>query len=318
MVCGVAGAQTGSVSGVVLDVRGAPVAGAQVTLIGGVKQVTADSDEHGAFVFGALPMETVRVSVTASGLETFISNEIRLGTGEHFVLPRIDLPVAPVNSDVTVTVTEDELATEQVHEQEKQRVLGVIPNFYTSYIWEAAPMRPKQKFQLIFRSALDPFVFVSVGVRAGIQQKRNTDPGFGDDAAGFGRRYGADYGDAITGRLVGGALLPVLFHQDPRYFYMGSGSVFHRAVYAISRTVITRGDNGKAQPNYSQVLGSVSAAGLRNLYLDPNDRKGPEVLLNGLVGIGLQSAGNLVREFFIPKVVTGKPAYKKGKPLAAP
>lgn len=319
VLCGVAGAQqTSSVSGLVLDVKGTPVAGARVTLIGGLKQLTVDSDEHGAFRFAELPVETVRVSVTAAGLETFISNDIKLVAGEHFVLPRIDLPVAPVNSDVTVTVTEDELATEQVHEQEKQRVLGIIPNFYTSYIWDAAPMRSKQKLQLITRSVVDPFIFVTTGIRAGIGQLRNTDPGYGDDAAGFGRRYGAAYGDAITGRLLGGALLPTLFHQDPRYFYMGSGSTWKRGTYAVTRSVITRGDNGKAQPNFSGVLGSVGAAGLRNLYLDPQDRKGPDVLLNGLINVGLNGLGNLIREFLIPKVVTGRPAYKTGKPVVAP
>ena len=309
---------TASISGIVLDIKGEPVAGAHVAITGAGPQVTIDADAKGIFHFNGLPAETVRVSVTAKGLETFISNEIRLVAGEHFELPRIDLPIAPLNSDVTVTVTEDQLATEQVHEQEKQRLLGIVPNFYTSYLWDAAPMRSKQKYQLIFRSAIDPFVFVTTGIRAGISQARNTNPGYGSGGAGFARRYGAAYGDAITGRLVGSAILPSLFHQDPRYFYMGSGTVTHRAIYAISRAVITRGDNGKNQPNYSGVLGAVAGAGLRNLYLDPDDRSGPDVLLNGLITVGFNGVGNLIREFAFVKIVKGKPSYKVGKPADAP
>ena len=181
---------TATVSGMVLDSQGEPVAGAKVALTGLGSERTAESDASGMFHFTGLPVATVRVTVTAKGLETFLSNEIRLTAGEKFQLPRIDLPVAPLNSDVTVTVTEDQLATEQVHEQEKQRFLGVLPNFYTSYLWDAAPMRSKQKFQLIFRSAIDPAVFVTTGIRAGIEQARNTDPGYGDGGAGFARRYG--------------------------------------------------------------------------------------------------------------------------------
>jgi hypothetical protein len=316
--CGLAGAQTASVAGVVLDMKGNAAPGARVTLTGAGKEISVDSDAAGAFRFLALPSATVRVTVTAKGLETFVSHEIRLVDGEHFELPRIALPIAPLDSEVTVTVTEDELATEQVHEQEKQRLLGVLPNFYTSYLWNAAPMRSKQKFQLIFRSAIDPAVFVTTAISAGISQARNSDPGYGQGAAGYARRYGARYGDAITGRLVGGAILPAVFHQDPRYFYRGTGSVPSRAWYAVTRAVVTRGDNGKSQPNYSAVLGSVAGAGLRNLYLDPDDRSGPGVLLNGLISVGFNGVGNLLREFVFVKVITGKPGYTLGKPAAQP
>ncbi len=310
-------AGTASVSGIVLDVKGAVVPGAKVTLTGTGKELATESDAAGLFRFSGLPTGTVRVVVTAKGLETFVSNDIKLTAGEKFELPRIDLPVAPLNSDVTVTITEDQLATEQVHEQEKQRLLGIVPNFYTSYLWDAAPMRSKQKYQLIFRSAIDPFVFVTTGIRAGISQGRNTNPGYGTGGAGFARRYGAAYGDAITGRLVGSAILPSLFHQDPRYFYMGSGTVTHRAIYAFTRAVITRGDSGKNEPNYSGVLGAVAGAGLRNLYLDPDDRKGIDVLYNGLITVGFNGVGNLIREFAFVHIVKGKPGYKVGKPVDA-
>lgn len=307
---------TASISGFVLDVHGEPVAGAKVTLsaVGGKSQQVQESDVRGQFHFLKMAPATVRVTVTAPGLETFISDEIHLAAGEQFELPRIEIPLAPLNSDVTVTVTADQLATEQVHEQEKQRVLGVIPNFYTSYLWDAAPMHKKQKAQLAFRSILDPFVFFVVGVRAGVEQVRNTDPGYGDGVAGYARRYGAAYGDSITGRVIGQAILPGVFHQDPRYFYMGTGSTGRRVWYALTRAVVTRGDNGRNQPNYSHVLGNFAAAGLRNLYLDPDDRKGRNIVLNGVVFTGYNALTNVIREFVSRPLSSHVPDYKKGKP----
>ena len=309
-------AGTAVVSGVVLDIRGAAVPGAKVTVSatagGGEHVVETGSD--GRFEFTGLKAERVTVTITAAGLETFVSNEIHLTPGEKYELPKIALPVAPENTSVNVTVTEDELATAEVKQQEKQRVLGVIPNFYTSYLWDAAPMRKKQKFHLMVKSALDPEVFVVTGLRAGVQQYRGSYPGYGDGFEGFAARYGAAYGDSVTGRIVGRALLPIVFHQDPRYFFLGSGGVLKRTWYALYEAVVCRGDNGKTQPNYSHVLGNFASAGLRNVYLPPESRKGSEVLLNGFTLTGLNALTNLMREFLPKGATTNVPDYKRGKP----
>lgn len=313
-------ARSASVTGTVFDINGDPVPGAKVTIsaLDGSTERVVETGGDGRFEFGAVDMTRLRVTITAKGLDTFVSNDIRLAAGEQYQLPKIALPIAPANTSVNVTVTEDELATAEVKEQEKQRVLGILPNFYTSYLWNAAPMRKKQKFNLMFKSALDPEVFVVVGLRAGLQQYRGTYPGYGDGFVGFISRYGAAYGDSVTGRIIGRALLPIVFRQDPRYFYRGSGSVGARAWYAIREAVVCRGDNGKTQPNYSHVLGNFAAAGLRNLYLPPESRKGSEVLLNGFTLTGLNALTDLVREFLPRRAITNVPDYKKGKPAAQP
>ncbi len=170
-------------------------------------------------------------------------------------MPEFRLPPAATTTDVQVAVTQTELATEQLKAQEQQRVLGIFPNFYSSYIWDAAPLSSGQKYQLALRSIADPFAFVGTGIFAAAEQWQNTFPGYGQGAQGYAKRYGAAYADEALSRMIGSAILPSLLHQDPRYFYRGSGSKKSRALYAISAAVICRGDNGKMQPNYSYVAG---------------------------------------------------------------
>jgi hypothetical protein len=305
-----------SIVGTVLDISGATVAGARVTLASqnGAGERVVLSDSKGEFTFGEVAPGRFKVTVTSAGLETFVSNEIRLIAGEKYELPLIELPVARANTDVQVIVTQEELAHEQLKAAEKQRVLGVIPNFYSSYIWKAAPLKPKQKFELALRATTDPIAFLTTGMVAGVEQAHNTFPGYGSGAEGYAKRYGAAYGDVTIGRYLGSAVLPSVFHQDPRYFYRGSGSIRSRALYAIAATFICRGDNGRWQPNYSHVLGNFGAAGISNVYRAPEDRSASLTIRNGFIITGGNAANNLVREFLLRKLTKNVPAYKQGKP----
>jgi hypothetical protein len=307
-------AGSASVSGTVLDIREDVVPGAKVTLVGhagGDRVVTSDSE--GLFNFEGLSPGSYKITITSSGLETFVSSDIVLSAGEKTSLPKIALPMASATDTVQVTVTEVELAQEQVKAAEKQRVFGVLPNFYSSYIWNAAPLGPKQKFDLALHATTDPVVFLATGAIAGVQQARNTSPAFGQGAQGYGKRYGATYADDFIGRMIGSAILPSLLHQDPRYFYRGTGSVPSRAWYAITRAVIAKGDNGKWQPNYSHVLGSFAAGAIDNAYHSRDDRGAGLTLRAGLFATAGNAADNLLREFILRKLTPKVPEYEQGK-----
>ena len=234
--------------------------------------------------------------------------------GEHHELPRIDLPIASTTSAVTVVVTQEQIATEQIKEAEHQRAFGIFPNFYSSYVWDAAPLSSKQKFDLAFHSISDPVTFILVGAVSGIEQARNTFPGYGQGAAGYGKRYGAGYGDDAIGRLLGSAILPAILHQDPRYYYMGSGGKRKRTIHALRSAVVCKGDNGKWQPDYSRVLGAFGAGGISNLYHDAGDRGIGLTFRNGFLDIAGRAADNLLREFVLRNVTPNIPDYEKGKP----
>ncbi|HEY7212439.1 MAG TPA: hypothetical protein VH477_19340 [Bryobacteraceae bacterium] len=168
--------------------------------------------------------------------------------------------------------TREQIAAEQIKQQERQRILGVIPIFNVSNIPDAVPMTPRQKFRLAMRSALDPATFFIAGADAGISQWQNDFSGYGQGAQGYFKRWGASYADTFDSALLGNAVFPSLLHQDPRYFRKGTGSFGSRLWYAVLTTVRTKGDNGRWQPNYSNILGNIAAGGVANLYYPSTDR----------------------------------------------
>ncbi len=311
---------TGAIHGTVLDKNQGIVPDAKVVLVqkGAEGTRTTTSDSGGDFVFKNLPPGKYTFTITSPGLETFVSSEITLKDGQDHEVPLIALPIAATSVEVNVQVTERELAEEQIKAETKQRILGVIPNYYSSYIWNAAPLVPKQKLELAFRSRTDPVAFLTSAVVAGIEQERNRYPAYGDGVQGYAKRYGAAYATSTISRFLGSAVFPGLLHQDPRYFYKGSGNVPSRAFYAVTRSVVARGDNGKWQPGYSHVLGSLAAGALSNLYHPAADRGATLTIDNTLIGIGSAAAGNLIREFLLRKIVHGVPDYEQGDHREAP
>jgi hypothetical protein len=194
-------------------------------------------------------------------------------------------------------------------------VLGVLPNFYVSYIPNAAPLTPKQKFKLATMTVIDPFTFVFVGGAAGVQQAQDHFRGYGQGAEGYGKRFGAGYADTVSGTFIGGAILPALLKQDPRYFYKGTGSKALRFLYAIANAVICKGDNRHWQPNYSNMLGSLAAGGISNIYYPAQDRNGVGLTFeNAALGIGGSAVSNLFQEFVIRKLTPKLPHIVPAEP----
>jgi hypothetical protein len=303
-------------SGTVADINGSAVPDSRVTLIGNDasgKRVTV-SDSLGRFTFTDLPAGTFHLMIVSEGLRNFTSDAIVLGAGELRELPPTALPIANTNTEVQVFASSVQVAQAQVKLAEKQRVMGIIPNFYSSYIWDAAPLTTKLKFDLALRSTTDPVAFLLAGGVAGVEQSHNTFPGYGSGLEGYGKRYGAAYADNVIGRMLGSAILPSLFHQDPRYFYKGKGGVNSRALYAVGATFIARGDNGHLQPNYSHILGNFAAAGISNLYRTSGDRSATLTIRNGFIITGTNAIGNLVREFLLKRLTSKVPAFAQGEP----
>jgi hypothetical protein len=301
---------SGSITGTVLDTNRDVLQGAHVTLAApsGFALRTVETGMNGEFAFTGLPPDVYKVTVTAPGMSTFISSQIPLHSGEARIVPAVTLPVSAVSTSVTVTgESKKKLSEQQVQIAVQQRVGGVIPNFYSAYNWNAPPMLAKQKFQLSIRSIIDPVSFLAVAGIAGAEQYRNIFPAYGGGIEGYGKRYGAAFATHVSGNLLGRAIYPSIFHQDPRYFYKGQGSIGSRGLYAISADVITKGDDGRWRPNYSRVLGNFSAAAISDLYYPASDRGASLVIFNGLAGTGADAVSNLIREFLLKRITSHVP-----------
>lgn len=304
----------GTISGSVIDVTGAPVVGAKVTITR-VDQWTDEtySDENGRFTFTNVKAGEFQLTISSPGFTSQGTSGL-LHDGENYSVPQVALMLATEMTEVRVNMSQIEIAEAEIKEQEKQRVLGFVPNFYVSYVSDAAPLTAKQKFELAWKTTLDPVNFALTGVIAGIEQSQHAFEGYGQGAQGYGKRFGAAYADGASATFIGGAILPTVFKQDPRYFYKGTGSKKSRALYALANAVICKGDNGKWQPAYSSILGSIAAGGISNLYYAKVDRNGAELTFeNALVGIGANAMTNLLQEFVVKKLTP----HAQNPPVAA-
>jgi hypothetical protein len=295
---------TTSITGTVQDVGGTVISDAKVTLhIDDLTQTTF-TDAHGHFAFNHVPATTFSLTVT----EQSLAPETITGTvapGETFTSPPIVLRIATASTEVTVTYTRQEIAEQDIHAQEQQRVLAIIPNFFVSYKPNAPPLTTKQKYKVAFRGTIDPFTFIATGIVASVLYANNDLPGYGPGFSGYAKRYGATYANSASATMLRGAVFPSLLHQDPRFFYKADGTAWAKARYALSTAVICKGDNGKWQPNYSSLLGNLSAGALTNLYYPAGSRNGASTTIeNGLIATAGVGIGHLLQEFLFNHLTT--------------
>ena len=307
---------TAVLTGVVADIRGGLIAGAKVKLASKDGAVNREgvSDQAGRYSFLDLPAGSYTVTLSSPGLETIVLSDMPVSSGDKVEVPEVPLPMARTKADVEVYAGQEQVAAAQLHIQEQQRVLGIFPNFYTSFIWDAAPLNRKQKFNLMFHATLDPVQFGTTAIVAGVEQATNRFPAYGDGIEGYAKRYGAAYADSFIGRFLGSAVFPSMLGQDPRYFYQGTGSSRSRVWHAVSSSIICRGDSGHRQAHYSHILGNLSAGAISNLYHPDKDRGLGLTFGNALIGLGGSAGVNLVREFVLKGFTSKVPGYAKGKP----
>jgi hypothetical protein len=286
--------------GTVTDVNETPVPGATVTLqrraAEDVRSVT--TNENGFFeIRDVEPGRPYQVGIHAAGFSEWQSPVVTLDAGQSKILDVSKLQIEAVQTNVTVTPeSSQEIAIEQVKAQEKQRGFAIIPNFYAVYDSNPAPMSTALKFNLALRVVWDPFTLGGTSMLAGIGQATDS-PDYVQGAKGFGERFGANYANNLTDIMLDGAILPSLLHQDPRYFYKGTGTTKARAAHVLSSLFVSRGDNGNLQPNYSGVGGDLASSAISNLYY-PRANRGAGLVFQGFATItAIHLAVRMLDEF---------------------
>jgi hypothetical protein len=196
-----------------------------------------------------------------------------------------------------------ELAAE-VNGKQTKRILYVVPNFRSVSMDEILPPQtPKQKFILMLQDSFDYSSFIYVGGLAGVADAEKSYPEFGHGAAAYGRYYWHSFADNVNGNLFTEAVVPIVTHEDPRYYTMGRGGIFKRSVYSVSRLLITRSDltatnNAHNTFNFSEIVGNGAAAGISNLYYPSKYYTWTKTGQKWFLQVGLDGGSNLVKEFW--------------------
>ena len=303
--------QSGFIVGTITDVNNGTVPGATVALespsLSHPRVIV--SNDNGFFQFNNVEPGTYQITVSAPGFAEWNSRAIILKPGQYEILTGSKLQIAKAVTTINVVspvASPEEIAAEQVKVAEQQRIFGFIPNFYVNYDGNnAAPLTSKLKFKLALKVLVDPVTVVGVAGFAAIDQAADN-PNFPEGAKGYAERFGAGYADGAINIMVGGAILPSLLHQDPRYFYQGTGTNKSRALHALSSGFVCRGDNGRLQPNYSTIGGDLASAALANAYYPESNRGAGLFLGNFLIATGQRALANVAQEFILKKVTKTK------------
>jgi len=299
----------GAISGTIADETGALIEGAQVRLSSeGHPDQEKLSDHEGAFSFSGVVAGPFELEVTFGGFTTHLESGV-LHPGENYDLPRVTLVIAAMSTNIQVAMSRTEIAEAELKDQEKQRVLGALPNFYVAYDPVAPPLTARQKFKLAWKATIDPVNLIVAAGIAGMGQTTNSFAKYGQGAQGYAKRFGAAYTDSVAGTFLGDAILPSVLKQDPRYFYKGTGTIRSRFFYALSRAVVCKNDNGQTQANYSAMVGGFAAAGISNLYYPSHLNRGVSTVESALVGIGTSAVTNVLQEFIFRKLTPHAPNY---------
>ncbi|MGB6688232.1 MAG: carboxypeptidase-like regulatory domain-containing protein [Terracidiphilus sp.] len=302
--------QPANIAGTVTDTNGGIIPGAEVVVVTPTQDPhSAITDDNGFFrIENLTPGTGYEVTVSAKGFGNWKSPEVLLSPGQFGILESIKLPIEGGAVSVTVVASREELAVEQVKVEEQQRVLGFIPNFYVSYDRDAAPLTAKLKFELALKVSVDPVTFAGTSFLAAVNQAARY-PDYEEGWTGYGQRFGSIYTNDLTDIMVGGAILPSILHQDPRYFYQGTGTTKSRWLHALSSPLICKGDNGRWQPNYSSLGGYLASGAIANAYFPEANRGAGLVAHTFAVDFSANIANAVLQEFVLRKLT---PSAKAG------
>jgi hypothetical protein len=210
--------------------------------------------------------------------------------------------VAPVQEQISLKSNPGSELAAPVPSQivlKNDRLFYVMANYTTVENHDQfAPLSAKTKFLLSTKTMSDPVTVSFIAMIALIGQARNTDPTYGQGFQGYGKRFGTFFADTGIGTLMTTSVFPTVLRQDPRYFQLGTGTTWHRTMYSVSRIFVTRGDSGKLQFNYSEIVGNAVAAGISSTYHPQDQRTLGNTLSIWGTSVMLNTVCNVAKEFW--------------------
>ena len=227
-----------------------------------------------------------------------------LGVGIQVVFAQTPIP-SPSGTTSAPDPSAIPDAPKPVHQEDSlegkqtRRILGIIPNFRSvSVDTKLPPLSPREKFKLMAEDSFDYSSFIYVGIMAGMSQGLGSYPEFHTGAPAYGRYYWHAFADNLSGNTMTEAVVPVITHEDPRYYTLGHGGIFKRSAYAISRLLITRTDDGGRSPNFSEIVGNGAGMSMGSLYYPSQERTWTKIGQRWISQIAQDGFSNLGKEFW--------------------
>ncbi len=228
-------------------------------------------------------------------MKNFTSHPFTLVFAAVLFLAPFPLPCQSTSDDASLPANSNNVVPQAVNQK---RILGIIPNYRTvPFPHPYKPISRSAKFKLATQDAFDRGTFFLAAAFAGVGQLDHANSAFGQGAAGYGQYLGTAYADFVIGDYMTEAVFPILLHQDPRFFRKGSGKTLSRLTYAAGQIVLTHGDNGRVQFNYSEFLGNATSVAISNAYYVDN-RDASDAAVKWVSQLGVDAASNVLKEFW--------------------
>jgi len=239
-----------------------------------------------------------RLAALAALLSAVPAGAQELAAANSSFLPETPAP-AQISLHYSSAAASPASPVEPATTPKNDRLFFLMPNYLTvENKRQVTSISAKTKFKLSEKTMTDPVTISFLGTLALLGQARNSNPSYGQELAGYAKRYGTLYADTGIATLMTTSVFPTLLHQDPRYFQLGTGSFWHRTKYSLSRILVTRSDAGEIQPNYSVVVGNAVAAGIASSYHPASQRTVGNTLGIWGTNLALNSLCNMAKEFW--------------------
>lgn len=243
-------------------------------------------------LLSAVPLAVAQASTAVVGATNVVA---ALGSSSSTAESLPNAPGEETTTDQGASAT----ATPPKGPQQTKRILGIVPNFRSvSAGVTLPPQTPKEKFVTGLSDSFDYSAVIFAGIQAGISQATKAYPAFHQGAAGYGRYFWHQFADQADENLLVESVLPTVLHQDSRYYTLGHGGFVKRSVYAGSRVLLTRKDDGGETFNTSEILGAGGAAAISATYYPGQYRTWTKVGQRWLTNVILDGATLYVKEFW--------------------
>ena len=179
-----------------------------------------------------------------------------------------------------------------------KRLFFIIPNFRSVRTTVVLPPQTVgEKFSDATKDTFDYSSFVLEFLLAGYSDATKATPEFGHGGIAYGRYLWHSAADQSIENYTVEFIVPVLTHEDTRFYQLGHGGFKRRTIYAITRTFVTKSDSGREVFNAGEVVGAAAAAGISQTYYPRPERTAGQFFSKYGTNLVIDAAAYFLREF---------------------